>query len=70
MIRSSRIQRPQHVLIVDDQELNRDILGVILEEDYELLYAANGREAISVMRERQKDVSIVLPDPMMPAQRL
>lgn len=33
MIRSSQIQRPQHVLIVDDQELNRDILGVILEED-------------------------------------
>lgn len=70
MIRSSQIQRPQHVLIVDDQGLNRNILGVILEEDYELLYAANGREAISVMRERPKDVSIVLPDPMMPAQRL
>lgn len=66
MIRSSQIQRPQHVLIVDDQELNRDILGVILEEDYELLYAANGREAISVMRERPKDVSIVLLDLMMP----
>ena len=33
MIRSSQIQRHQHVLIVDDQELNRDILGVILEED-------------------------------------
>lgn len=66
MIRSSQIQRPQHVLIVDDQELNRDILGVILEEDYELLYAANGREAISAMRERPKDVSIVLLDLMMP----
>ena len=66
MIRYSQIQRPQHVLIVDDQEVNRDILGVILEEDYELLYAANGREAISVMRDRPKDVSIVLLDLMMP----
>ena len=66
MIRSSQIQRPQHVLIVDDQELNRDILGVILEEDYELIYAANGREAISIMRERPEDISIVLLDLMMP----
>ena len=70
MIRSSRIQRPRHVLIVDDQELNRDIPDIIPEENYELLYAANGREAISIMRERAKDLSTVLPDLMMPAQRL
>ena len=70
MIRSSRIQHPRHVLLVDDPELNRGIPGVIPEENYELLYAANSRGDISIMRERQKDVSIVLPDPMMPAQRL
>ena len=39
MIRSKHIQRPQLVLVVDDQEINRDALGIILEDNYEILYA-------------------------------
>ena len=46
MIRSKHIQRPQLVLVVDDQEINRDALGVILEDDYEIIYATNGVEAL------------------------
>ena len=42
MIRSKHIQRPQLVLVVDDQEINRDALGVILEDNYEIIYATNG----------------------------
>ena len=30
MIKSKQIQRPKLVLIVDDQEINRDVLGSIL----------------------------------------
>lgn len=66
MIDSKQIKKPQLVLIVDDQELNRDILGVILEDEYELLFAENGIEALEVMRERSKDLSIVLLDLIMP----
>ena len=66
MIKSVQIQRPQLVLVVDDQEINRDVLGVILEDDYEVIYAANGREALDAIREHMEDLSIVLLDLMMP----
>lgn len=49
MIKSKQIQRPQLVLVVDDQEINRDVLGMILEDDYEIIYAENGREALDLM---------------------
>lgn len=66
MIKSKQIQRPQLVLVVDDQEINRDALGVILEDDYEVIYAENGKEALETIWERLEDLSIVLLDLMMP----
>ena len=66
MIKSKQIQRTKLVLIVDDQEINRDVLGSILEDDYELLYAENGEEALQIMREQRERLSIVLLDLMMP----
>ena len=66
MIKSKQIQRPKLVLIVDDQEINRDVLGSILEDDYDLLYAENGEEALKIMREQREKLSIVLLDLMMP----
>jgi len=66
MIKSKQIQRPQLVLVVDDFEINRDALGVILEDDYEVIYAENGKEAIDQMQAHTDDLSIVLLDLMMP----
>ena len=66
MIRSKQIQRPLQVLVVDDQEINRDALEAILEEDYEILTAENGQEALDVMRKHTADLSLVLLDLMMP----
>ncbi len=66
MIRSKQIQRPQLVLVVDDHEINRDALGVILEDDYTVIYAENGREALEQMRAHLEDLSIVLLDLIMP----
>lgn len=37
----------QHtVLIVDDQEINRKLLGNVLEPDYRILYANDGFEGL------------------------
>ena len=67
MIKSKQIQRPQLVLVVDDQEINRDALGIILEDgDYEVNYAENGREALQFMRRHIDSLTIVLLDLMMP----
>ena len=66
MTRSRQIERPQMVLVVDDQEINRDALGVILEDSYEVIYAENGEEALSLMNKHFADLSIVLLDLIMP----
>ena len=54
------------ILIVDDEEINREILGLSLEDDYELLYAGDGLEALEAMRAHSETVSLVLLDLMMP----
>ena len=66
MIKSRQIQRPQRVLVVDDQEINRDALGIILEDYYEVLYAENGRQAMNVLQDYHGDISLVMLDLMMP----
>lgn len=66
MIKSKQIQRRQLVLIVDDYEINRDALGVILEDDYDIIYAENGKEALEQMQAHLKDLSIVMLDLIMP----
>lgn len=66
MIRSKQIQKPQTVLVVDDQELNRDILGRILEDRYNVIYACDGVEALEIIKENAESLSIVMLDILMP----
>ena len=66
MIKSKQLKKPQLVLIVDDQEINRDVLGMILEDDYEIIYASNGREALQMIEENRDRLSVVLLDLIMP----
>ena len=66
MIESARIQRRQLVLVVDDQEINRDALGITLEDDYDVIFACNGKEALEQIHAHEADLSIVLLDLMMP----
>ena len=66
MIKSRQIQRRQLVLIVDDYEINRDALGVILEDDYDIIFAENGEEALKQMRDHLNDLSVVMLDLIMP----
>ena len=54
------------VLIVDDVEINRSILSDILCEDYSILEAGDGAQAVSLLRQRHGDISIVLLDLVMP----
>ena len=54
------------VLVADDEFINREILRSILEEDYELLYATDGAEALDKMRAYRETLSLVLLDIMMP----
>ncbi len=66
MIQSRELNRRHLVLVVEDQEINRDILGSILEDDYDVIYAENGREALDIIQEKPEELSIILLDLMMP----
>ena len=45
------------IMIVDDAEMNREILMVILGDEYEYVQAENGRQAIHIL---QQDMNIDL----------
>ncbi len=66
MIETKQIERPKLILIADDIEINRDALEVILEEDYHLLFAENGKEALEMMYSHKDDLSMLLLDLNMP----
>ena len=55
----------QKILIVDDEEVNRAILGVIFRSDYDIVEAANGLEAIEQIKANGSFVLICL-DVIMP----
>lgn len=63
---SKRGQEMQKILVVDDAEVNREILRVMLEDDYDVIMAADGEEALEALKRRQDDVSAVLLDLHMP----
>ena len=56
----------RQILIADDEAINRELLGLVLAEDYELLYACDGPETLDMMRTHCKTLSLVLLDLMMP----
>lgn len=54
------------ILVVDDVAINREILSALLEEQYVILEAADGAEAIRLIQENFSTLSLVLLDLMMP----
>lgn len=54
------------ILIIEDNELNRDILDEILSADYNLLMAEDGKKGLELLRENVKKINVVLLDIMMP----
>ncbi len=56
----------QTILIVDDSASNRDLLSAILEEQYHILEAEDGVQAMEMLREHGERISMMLLDIVMP----
>lgn len=55
------------VLVVDDEELIRNVARKVLENsNYRVVTAANGAEALAVYQTRKNDIAVVISDMMMP----
>lgn len=54
------------ILVVDDKGINRYMLGGIFREDYEILEASGGQEAIEIIAAEAGNLAVVLLDIIMP----
>lgn len=61
-----QLSKKERVLIVDDSDINREILTDILKNEYDILEAKNGEEAISLIEKNKNEISVVLLDLIMP----
>ena len=56
----------QKILIVDDSEMNRSILADMLGDEYEIVEAVDGAEAVARLNMDSTDISLMLLDIVMP----
>ncbi len=54
------------VLIVDDVEINRDMLAELFSNDYTIMEAADGEQAIEIIAAHKEEIAIILLDVVMP----
>ena len=56
----------RQVLVVDDELINRELLRLMLENDFEVIFASNGVEAMEQIKTHIETLSLVLLDLLMP----
>ena len=54
------------VLIVDGADINRELLAEILKDDYDVIQAREGRQALDIIQEEKEKLSVILLDLIMP----
>lgn len=54
------------ILVVDDKGINRYMLGGIFKEEYEVLEAGGGQQAIDIIDRERDELAVVLLDIIMP----
>ena len=58
--------RKEKILIVDDLEMNRSILIDMLGENYDIIEAENGVQAVEILQKMNNVINLVLLDIIMP----
>lgn len=54
------------VLVVEDNEINREMLTAILSSEYRVLEAENGQEALVLLEQYKEGISLIFLDIIMP----
>lgn len=66
MIKAKEIAKTPSILVVDDQEINRDALEVILSDTYHVDFACDGIEALDAIYKDVAKYSLIMLDIFMP----
>ena len=56
----------RHILIVEDEPINREILANLLSTEYEVHSAGNGKQALDILQASEHRWSLILLDLLMP----
>ena len=56
------------ILIVDDDAMNRVVLSDLLADEYDIIEAKDGDEAIEILEKKAKEITLVLLDMVMPGR--
>ena len=62
----SEVITKQKILIADDSEMNRELLAAILEEEYDIIQANDGVQAVDCLQRHAEEISLLLLDIVMP----
>ncbi|MDO4805374.1 MAG: EAL domain-containing protein, partial [Lachnospiraceae bacterium] len=65
-VESPVIKERKQLLIADDVETNREILGDLLCDEYDICYASDGVEALETLRSQKGMIDLLLLDLYMP----
>lgn len=56
----------KQILVVEDNQINREMLRMILSGQYDVTEADSGQTALNLLRDRKDDIALILLDVMMP----
>ncbi len=56
----------RQILVVDDEAINRELLTMMLQDDYDVMTAADGNEALAIAHTHAQMLSLILLDLLMP----
>lgn len=62
----SEVITKKKILIADDSEMNRELLAAILEEEYDIIQANDGVQAVDCLQRHAEEISLLLLDIVMP----
>ena len=63
----NKLNTKKKILVVDDKGMNRYMLGGIFRDNYEIIEAGGGMEAIAIIDKEYDELAVILLDIIMPA---
>ena len=62
----NKLNTKKKILVVDDKGMNRFMLGGIFRDNYEIIEAGGGMEAIAIIDKEYDELAVILLDIIMP----
>ena len=62
----NKLNTNKKILVVDDKGMNRYMLGGIFRDNYEIIEAGGGMEAIAIIDKEYDELAVILLDIIMP----